>query len=150
MKTSKINNKSLSSLSDEQKLALLKLPVYISLLAASDNSLDEEERLSATKLAHTKSFSCEPLLAEFYREADKYFESNMLQLGRDLPKAAESREAVILNEIQIMENILSILGPDYALAMHRSLKTFKTHVAKAHHSVIEDFVLPIAIPGLTD
>ena len=142
--------KSYKNLSPDQKQALVRLPVYISLLAATDNLLDEAERLSATKLAHTKSFSCEPLLAEFYREADKYFESNMIQLGRDLPKAAGTREAAILKEIRIMENILSKLGPDYALAMHRSLKTFKNHVAKAHHSVIEDFVLPIAIPGLTD
>jgi hypothetical protein len=39
-------------------------------------------------------------------------------------------------------------GEEYTLAMHRSLKTFKEHVSNAHHSVIEDFVLPLSIPGL--
>ena len=142
--------KSYKSLSPDQKQALVRLPVYISLLAAADNLLDEAEMLAATKLAHTKSFSCEPLLAEFYWEADKCFESNMLQIRRDLPKTVESREAAIHIKILIIDKILSKLGPDYNLAIHRSLKTFKIHVAKAHHSVIEDFVLPIAIPGLTD
>ena len=84
------------------------------------------------------------------KNSKKVIEKNMLQIGRDLPKAAESRESAILEEILNLEKILSVLGPDYNLAMHRSMKTFKTHVAKAHHSVIEDFVFPIPIPGLTD
>ena len=82
------------NLSAEQKSELLKLPAYIALLAAAGIKLDEEERMTAIKLAHTRSFCCEPLLAEFY------------------------------------------------------LKTFKEHVVKAHHSVIEDFVFPVLIPGL--
>jgi len=138
------------NLSAGQKKALLKLPAYISLLASTDLKMDEAEKMSAIKLAHTRSFSCEPLLADFYREADRNFEKNIVQLNKELPMEMGIREAEVQKEIRNLEKIVLKLGDDYTLAMQRSLKTFKEHVAKAHHSVIEDFILPITIPGLTD
>jgi len=137
------------SLSAEQKLALLKLPVYVSLLAATDNTLDEAEKLSAIKLAHTRSFSCEPLLSEFYMEADKEFGNIINQLNRELPKQNQKREDIIKHELFKLEKIIAKLDSEFIEAMERSLKTFKEHVINAHHSVIEDFVLPISIPGLS-
>ncbi len=136
------------NLSADQKRELLKLPAYIALLAAAGIKLDEEERMSAIKLAHTRSFCCEPLLAEFYHLADINFEFNINQLDQDLPKEKGKREAEIIRELHILDRIVSKLGKGYTIAMHRSLKTFKEHVAKAHHSVIEDFVFPVLIPGL--
>jgi H+-transporting ATPase len=45
---------------------LLKLPAYISAIAAgSDDALDETEKKSAIKFAHTKTFSCDPLFMNF-------------------------------------------------------------------------------------
>lgn len=74
-------------LSIQENVALLKFPAYISLLAANNNyKLDETEKKSAIKFAHIKTFSCDPLLTDFYREADKVFENNIMQLDRDLPK----------------------------------------------------------------
>jgi hypothetical protein len=140
--------KTFKSLSAEQKLAFLKLPVYISLLAASGKKLDEAEKLSAIKLAHTRSFSCEPLLAEFYMEADKEFESMIILTDKELPKELQLRETAIKRELLKLDKIIMEFGEEYTLAMHRSLKTFKEHVSNAHHSVIEDFVLPLSIPGL--
>ena len=59
------------NLSVHEKDALLKFPAYISLLAAEcDDKLDEEEKKAAIKLSHIKTFSCDPLLAEFYKESD--------------------------------------------------------------------------------
>ena len=140
--------KSFKSLSAEQRLALLKLPVYITLLAATGNKLDEAEKLSAVKLAHTRSFSCEPLLAEFYLEADKEFESRIIQTDKELPREIQLRETAIKRELLKLDKIIMKLGKEYSMAIHRSLKTFKEHVLNAHHSVIEDFVLPVSIPGL--
>ena len=138
------------NLSAEQRLALLKLPVYVSLLATNDYKLDEAERLSIIKLAHTRSFSAEPLLIEFYKEADKELENMIAQVENDLPKQSQKREAAIKNELLKLDQLILILGTEYALAMYHSLKTFKDHVSSAHHSVIGDFVLPVSIPGLTD
>lgn len=134
----------------QQKQALVKFPAYASFLATSDSKLDEAEKLVAIKFAHTKSFSCHPILAEFYRESETAFEQNLLQIESSLPKDNKSRELAIKKELAVLEKILLKLGKEYVTAMHHSMTTFKNHVARAHHSVIEDFILPISIPGLTD
>jgi hypothetical protein len=143
--------KLLKNLDALHKQEFLKFPVYISLLAASkDCKLDGAEREAVVKLANIKSFDSESLLAEFFKEADKVFENNLSQIERDLPMGKENREVFIKTEILKLEKILLKLGKKYARAMHRSMDTFKDHVSRAHHSIIEDFLLPIPIPGLTD
>ena len=139
-----------SDLTDQQKQELLKFPVYISMLAASDSELDETERMVAIKFAHTRSFSCEPLLSEFCRESEIVFERYLAQLEMLLPTDKIGREATIRKELVKLEKILSKLSEEYVVVMHKSMKIFKEHVSRAHHSVIEDFILPISIPGLTD
>jgi len=142
--------KAFSDLTEQQKQALLKFPIYISLLATTDDKMDEEERMVAIKFAHTKAFSCQPLLTEFCQESEKVFEKNLVEIVALLPKDKASRDAAIKHELLKLETILVKLGKVYTLVMHQSMKTFKEHVSKAHHSVIEDFILPISIPGLTD
>ena len=138
------------NLTTHQKQELLKFPVYISLLGSSHRILDPEEKLVAIKFAHTKAFSCQPLLADYCRDADIAFKHNLEEIESGLPKDKKNRDAVIKKELFKLEGILRKLGDEYAFIMHQSLKTFKSHVSKAHHSVIEDFILPIPIPGLTD
>ncbi len=83
-------------LTSSEHAALLKFPVYISLLAANrDGKLDEEEITAATKFSHTKTFSAEPFLAEFFREADAVFESNLRQVDSTLPTDQPGRESAI-------------------------------------------------------
>lgn len=139
-----------NDLTVQQKQALVKFPAYVSFLAATDSKLDEAEKMAAIKFAHTKSFSCHPILAEFYRESETAFENNLMQIEISLPKDKKSRVLAIKKELVILEKILLKLGHEYVTAMHHSMKTFKYHVSRAHHSVIEDFILPISIPGLTD
>ncbi len=80
------------NLSVEENQALLKFPAYISLLAANnDGKLDEAEKKSAIKFAHIKTFSSDPLLTGFYKEADSVFEQNIEQLDKDLPKEKDKR-----------------------------------------------------------
>jgi hypothetical protein len=138
------------NLTDLQKQELLKFPVYISLLASTGSQMDEAERMVAIKLAHTKAFSCQPLLAEFCRESEIVFADNLTQLEAVLPINKKERDAAIRKELLNLETILLKLGKEYVSVMHQSMKTFKEHVLKAHHSVIEDFLFPISIPGLSD
>ena len=139
-----------SELTLQQKQSLVKYPAYVSFLAATDSKLDQAEKMVAIKFAHTKSFSCHPILAEFYKESERVFEDNLKQIEISLPKDKRSRNLVIKKELVILEKILLKLGHEYVTALHHSMKTFRNHVSKAHHSVIEDFILPISIPGLTD
>ena len=143
--------KPFKNLSVQENEALLKFPAYISMLAANlDDKLDEAEKKSAIKFAHTKTFSCDPLLAIFYKEADKVLENNIEQLDKELPKEKENREAVIKKELLNLEKLVHKLGKKYTSTMHRSMKSFKEHVSKAHHNVLVDFIFPISISGLTD
>jgi hypothetical protein len=138
------------NLSVHEKDALLKFPAYISLLAAEcDDKLDEEEKKAAIKLSHIKTFSCDPLLAEFYKESDIVFKNNIEQLDKDLPIEKNRRDAVIKKELSKLEEIIEKLGNKYSSVMHLSMKSFKEHVSKAHNNILEDFIFPIPIQGLT-
>ena len=139
------------NLSVQENAMLLKFPAYISLLAANrDGNLDDIEKKSAIKFAHTKTFSCNRLLSEFYKEADKIFENNINQLDKDLPKGKKSRDKAIKKELLNLEKIVLKLGEEYSSIMHHSLKSFKEHVSKAHRNVLVDFIFPVPIPGLSD
>jgi hypothetical protein len=143
--------KPFKKLSVQENEELLKFPAYISLLAAnSDGKLDEVEKMSAIKFVHTKTFSSDPFLVNFYLEADKVFENNIEKLDKDLPKEKDKREAIIRKEILNLEMIILKLGKKYTSSMHQSMKSFKEHVFKAHHNIIVDMILPLPIPGLTD
>ena len=143
--------KPFKTLSVKENKMLLKFPAYISLLAANWNDkLDDIEKESAIKLAHIKTFSGDPLLAEFYKEADKVFEKNIEQLDKDLPKEKENRAVAIKLELSNLEKIVSKLGKKYVSVMRSSMKSFKEHVSKAHNSVLVDFIFPISIPGLSE
>jgi fructoselysine-6-P-deglycase FrlB-like protein len=140
----------LKNISEKEKEALLKFPAYISMLAASsDDKLDEAEKKSAIKFAHTKTFTCDPLLAGFYMQASKAFKRNIEQLDKELPKEKAKREAAIKKELLDLEKIVLKLGKEYASTMQSSMKSFKEHVSKAHHNVLVDFISPLSIPGLT-
>jgi len=140
----------IKNISETENEALLKFPVYVSLLAAlKDSKLDEAERKSAIKFSHIKTYSCDPLLTSFYEAADKVFEKNMLQLDKDLPVKNEERVTAIKKELSNLEKIVLKLGKDYTTVMHRSMKSFKEHVSKAHDNVLVDFIFPMPIKGLT-
>lgn len=138
------------NLSIQENEELLKFPAYVSLQAASINGkLDEAEINSAIKFSHIKTYSSDPLLADFYNEADKVFENNIEQITKNLSNEKGNWKASIESELLNLENIVSKLGNEYASVMQRSMKSFKDHVAKAHDSVLADFIVPIPIKGIS-
>ncbi len=142
--------KPFKELTESENNALLKFPAYISLLAAnSDNKLDEAEIKSAIKFSHIKTYSCDPLLAEYYKKADKVFENNIRQMDMELPVKRIDRKAALKKELARLETIVLKLGEGYTTVMHRSMKSFKDHVSKAHNSVLMDFIFPVPIKGLS-
>jgi len=141
--------KSFKDLTESENNALLKFPAYITLLAAnSDGILDEAEKKSAIKFSHIKTYSCDPLLDEFYKEADRDFEYNIELLNKNLPAEKHSRETAIRKEMANIEKIVLKLGKEYTSVMRRSMKSFKDHVSKAHHNVLVDFIFPLPIKGI--
>jgi hypothetical protein len=140
--------KPFKNLSEEEYKMLLKFPAFISLLAANqDGKLDEVEKKSAIKFAHIKTFTCNPLLIDFYEEVDKVFERNIVDLDQELPKGKENRDAAIRSELLKLESIVLKSGQVYTSTMFESMLSFKDHVSKAHNNVLVDFVFPLSIKG---
>ena len=139
------------NISAQENEMLLKFPAYVSLLATdSDGKLDEAEKKSAIKFSHIKTYSCDPLLTEFYKEADIVFDKNINELDKTLPAIKAEREEIIRKELVNLEKIVLKLGEEYVSVMHRSMKSFKEHVSKAHRNVLVDFIFPLPIEGVTD
>ena len=139
------------NISLQENETLLKFPAYVSLLAAdSDGKLDEAENKLAIKFSHIKTYSCDPLLTEFYKEADIVFEENIDEIDKNLPTIKAQREEIIRKELINLEKIVLKLGDEYVSVMHRSMKSFKEHVSKAHRNVLVDFIFPLPIEGITD
>ena len=142
--------KPFKELTESENEALLQFPAFISLLAAnSDNKLDVSEKQSAIKFSHIKTYSSDPLLTEFFKEADWVFEKNILQLDKELPKEKAAREAALKKELLKLETIVLKLGQERIRVFHRSMNSFKDHVSQSHHSVLLDFIFPMPIKGLT-
>ncbi len=140
----------LENILTEEKEALQKFPVYVSLLAAaSDHILDVAEKKAAIQFSHIKTYSCDPLLNSFYQEADHIFKQNLLQLDDDLSENREERTEAIKMKLQQVEKIVLKLRKDYTSVMRRSMKSFKEHVSKSHHNVFENFIFPVPIKGIT-
>lgn len=138
-------------LTEQERKQLLKFPAYVSLLAASaDSGLDMKEQKAVVKLTHIKTFSCDPLLADYYNEVDKHFESTIAELNYKLPHNRQERDTAIKEELSKLEVILKKLGSTYAIVMHNSLRNYKDHVSKAHRNVLEYFIFPMPIGGITD
>jgi hypothetical protein len=67
-----------------------------------------------------------------------------------LPNGKDERETAIKNELEKMEKILLKLDKDYASTMRHSMKSFKDHVSKAHHNVLEYLIFPIVLNKIRD
>lgn len=142
------NLKALNAHETEQ---LLKFPAYISLLASTaEEGIDDEEKNAAVKLTHIKTYSCNPLLAEFYKKAEDVFEQTITSLDRELPHNKEERKSAIITELNRLEPLLKKLPPDYASVFRKSMESYKKHVSKAHRNVLEYFIFPLPIEGISD
>jgi len=94
-------NETVQNLSFLEIDAILKFPVYVSILAANgDGSLDPAEKMSAVHIAHIKTFSCDKILVEYFNEVNKVFLMNLEEVDKKLPKDKEGREIAIRHELQ--------------------------------------------------
>jgi hypothetical protein len=138
-------------LNPKEKSQLLRFPVLVSLLAANSNQgLDNAEKMEAQHFTHIKTFSCDPLLTDFYLDAEKAFSSNQKEIESHLPKDSKERKEAITLELAKLEPLLNKLGSNYAMVLHKSMQDYVKHVSKAHNNVLESFFIPFPIKGLTD
>jgi hypothetical protein len=128
----------------------LKLPVYISLLAANEyGATDDIDRKTAVEFGHTKTYTCNPILSGFYEKADSVFKKNFTDLDNELPKGKIARATAIKAELSKLEKLLLKFDKNYAAVMHASMKSFKDHISAAHWNVLDGFLFPIPIKGIS-
>jgi len=138
------------NLSNAEQQEFLKFPVYISLLAANqDGDTDAKEKKTAIAFDHMKTYTCEPALSGFYHKADKAFSKNFTETDNELPKGKEERDTAIKAKLAKLETLLLKFDKNYAQTMHESMQSFKEHVSAAHWNVLEGFIFPVPIKGLT-
>ncbi|MEO6851515.1 MAG: hypothetical protein ABI166_12820 [Mucilaginibacter sp.] len=137
-------------LSETELHEFLKYPVYISLLSANmDSFVSEEEKEQAIFFDDLETYNCLPLLNRFYEEAQKYYQPNLEILDNQLPKGKLERDVAIKVELRKIKELLRKIEPAEAAMMHDSMKAFKDHVSLLHDHVLDDFLFPIPIKGLT-
>jgi hypothetical protein len=143
--------KELKILSAEERRLLLKAPVYVSVLVSCNyNEVNELQKADAIKLAHLKTFTATPLLIPYYIEVDNNFKEqfeNTVEKYFPFDEPARSRLKEKVGEIN---RVLEKLDKTYADELYKSLKQYSEHVRKAAHSVFQDFIFPMPIPGLSD
>ena len=139
----------LKKLSQEEKEMLFKAPAYVSLLATNTSQMDEQEKNAAFNLSHIKTFSSIPLLRQFYTEAEKEFNVNIDLLNASLPKDKHQREDIIKSELAKLEPIFAKLESDYSASLIQSFTLYANYVSRAHDNILESFVIPFYIKGLT-
>ena len=143
--------KNFTELPEKDRELLLQFPAYISLLAANaDDEIDEDEKKAAIWLTHIKTFSTEPVLHPFYLQAELVFEKNLQLLNEKLPKTKTERNQAIKEALILIESVLKKMRSDYVSALKRSMKSYKNHVSKAHRNVLEYFIFPLPIEGISD
>jgi hypothetical protein len=138
-------------LSNEERELLYKAPVLVSVLAScSFNEVNKYQKADAIKLAHLKTFTATPLLLPYYAEVEKTFKEQFeTSVKKYFPFDDEKRND-LKKEIEKVNRIIGKLDKGYALVLHNSLEKYSRHVRKAAHSVFQDFIFPVPIPGLTD
>jgi hypothetical protein len=140
----------LANLSDTEQHEFLKFPVYVSLLAANEyGATDDIDQKTAIEFDHTKTYTCNPMLSEFYEKADLVFQKNFTDLDKELPKGKLARATAIKAELTRLETLLLKFDKEYAIVMHQSMKSFKNHISTAHWNVLDGFLFPIPIKGLS-
>lgn len=143
--------KQLESLTNEERKILLTAPVLLSVLAScSNNEINKDQKADAIRLAHLRTFTADPLLIPFYIEVEKNFQKQFELLVKEYLPLDESKRNEIKNKMKSINVILKKLNKDYADRLYESFEKYERHVKKAGHTVVQDFIFPMPLPGLTD
>ena len=138
-------------LTEKEKEPLLKFPAYMSLLTSTaKDGIDKEEKNAAIKITHLKTFSSDPMIISFYKDAEASFEKTITELDKTLPIEKEVREQAINLELEKLEPLLHKLDPAFVNILRRSMKSYHYYLPKAHENFLEYFIFPMPFEGISD
>ncbi|HET7897035.1 MAG TPA: hypothetical protein VFL47_05185 [Flavisolibacter sp.] len=142
--------KQFENLTDEERELLLKAPALVSVLASSsDKGIDPVNKRDAFWLAHLKTFTAMPVLLPYYHEVEKIFAEEFEDAARTYEPFDEPKREALQAALKNVSKVMAKLDPSYAQALQQSLQRFAHHIRRSTHSVFQDFLFPIPIPGLS-
>jgi hypothetical protein len=143
--------KQLEKLTNEERDILFTAPVLLSVLeSCSNNEVNKDQKADAIRLAHLKTFTADPLLIPFYIEVEKNFQKQFELAVKEYTPLNDTKRNEIKSKMKKINLILGKLDKDYADKLLRSFEKYERHVRKAGHSVVQDFIFPVPLPGFTD
>lgn len=143
--------KQLEILTTEDREFLYKAPALVSVLAScSFKEINRVQKADAIKLSHLKTFTADPLLLSYYAEVERNFKSQFEIIAKEYYPFDENKRNALKGEIVRVNHILGKLEKTYGETLYKSLESYGKHVKKATHTIFQDFIFPVPIPGLTD
>lgn len=143
--------KQFEHLTEEERAMLYKAPVLVSVLAAcSYKEINPAKKKDAIRLAHLKTFTAVPLLKPYYTEVEKTFADEFEKTATEYYPFDEQRRAALQAELYKVDGLMHKLDKNFAEALQKSLQRYATHVKRSTHSVFQDFIFPLYIPGLSE
>lgn len=134
----------------EQQL-LLKAPALVSVfISCTDGEVNATQKKDALRLAHLKTFTAAPILLPYYREVEKTFQQHFEAAEAEYSPFSEEQRNKLLAEINKVSKVLEKLEDEFGQTLAKSFHKYANHVKKSTHSVFQDFLIPLRIPGLND
>lgn len=142
--------KQIEKLTEQEKEFLFKAPILLSVLAASgDHEINKKQKADAVKFIHLKTFTASPLLIPYYKEVEKKFNKYFNEAVKKYAPFDDVKRQALKAEINIIDTIIQKLEKNFARALHKSLTNYADHVRRSGESIIEGFIFPVPINGLT-
>ena len=143
--------KQFQNLTNDEVKVLMKAPVLMSVFAAcSADGISKAQKADAISLSHLKSYTANSALLPFYREVEKNFEEQFELAVKEYSPFDKEKMQQLKKDVERVKLIVSKLDPQYGSILLRSFEKYERHVRRAGHSVVEDFIFPIPIRGLTN
>lgn len=129
---------------------LFMAPVLVSVLAASgDHEISQDGKAEAIKLAHLKTFTADPILLAYYEEVETDFKKHFEETVKKYSPFDVAKREDLKKEINVLNTVIAKLDKEFGQMLNDSLTGYVRHVKRAGISILDDFIFPIAIPGLT-
>lgn len=123
----------LNNLSKEEKTKLYDAPIYVAFAGAlEDDEISNTEKRSAVNLVHTRTYSSPPILQDYYKEAEKNYESKLEELNEILIYNGQPIKELIRNRVDEINAIINkIEDKTFADHLKQSLKSFARHISRS-------------------
>ena len=138
-------------LSEEERELLYQAPALVSVLAScGTNAINETRKRDAIKLSHLKTFTANPVLLPYYQEVESGFADRFEAIARKYHPFNDEKRAELREEVnRVSEVIAKLDNKFFAQTLYASLHRYADHIKRSTHSVFQDFMFPMPIPGLS-